>query len=66
VKAKEIEFINFETSQNPAKMFTKSLPRLQFEFCNEEVGVHSINLLKHELVEISTKKARIYCKWELP
>ena len=66
VKAKEIEFINFETSQNQAKMFTKRLPRLQFEFCNEEVGVHSITPLKYELVESSTKKACLYYKWELP
>jgi hypothetical protein len=40
-----------ETSQNPADMFTKSLPRLKFDFCKEKVGVHSITPLKHELVE---------------
>jgi hypothetical protein len=59
VKAKEIEFIYLETSQNPANMFTKSLPRFKFEFCKERVRVYSITPLKHELIESSTKKACI-------
>jgi hypothetical protein len=45
-----------ETSQNPANMFTKSLSRLKFEFYKDEVGIHLITLLKHELIKISTKK----------
>jgi hypothetical protein len=55
VKAKEIEFIYLETSQNSADMFTKSLLRLTNEFCKEKVGTHSFTPLKHELVESSTK-----------
>jgi hypothetical protein len=51
IKAQEIEFIHLETSQNPAALFTKSLPRIKFEFCKEKVGVYSIIPLKHELVE---------------
>jgi hypothetical protein len=59
VKAKEIEFIYLETSQYPVEMFTKSFPRLKFELCKEKVRMHSITPLKHELIESSTKKARI-------
>jgi hypothetical protein len=49
VKANKIEFIYLETSQYPTEMFTKSLPRLKFEFCKEKVRVHSITPLKYEL-----------------
>jgi hypothetical protein len=59
MKAKKIEFIYLERSQNPAEMFTKSLLRLKNEFCKEKMGVHSITPLKHELIESSIEKAYI-------